>query len=104
MASADRSGDFLGALDGEELDSYVESALEGSVPIEEGKTNQVFETSDGNIVKVYSDSSLTALLDSFYRLMTGTGTYPDREERIENVRQVRRFEDEVPMTSRTSST
>lgn len=97
MASADRSGDFLGALDGEELDSYVESALEGSAPVEEGKTNHVFETLDGNIVKVYSDSSLTALLDSFYRLLTGTGSYPDREGRIDNVREVRRFEDDVPM-------
>lgn len=97
MASADRKKDFTGNLDDANLDSHVEELLEDSIPLKEGRTNEVFEGSEGNVVKIYSDSSVSAYMDGLYRMATGTGSYPEREERIGNVQSVRQYEEDIPL-------
>lgn len=97
VASADQKGDITETLNEEGMDSRVEQLLEESVPLEAGRTNEVYESPEKNVLKVYSDSSLSAFMDGLYRMITGTGTYADREERMENVQRVREYEDELPL-------
>lgn len=90
-------GRFKSLLEGENVDPAVEEMLEDARPVKGGITNSVYETEDGDIVKVYSDFSVTAVFDTIYRTLTGTGFYPSRKSRMRAVEHVRENADQLPM-------
>lgn len=65
------------------LETKLRKRIDNSVLIEEGWTNQVYETPEGTIIKVFSSHLLEAFKFSLADLSHGKLNIPDREERLQ---------------------
>lgn len=69
----------------------LQERLENSRPVDEGWTNQVYETSEGTIIKVFSNHFIETPIFALTDLLHGKINYPSKKERMQKEKDSKKF-------------